>query len=372
MSKMIKCPKCQTEFEIDDNYYLDIVQQVKNEEFEKELESRIAEIKATNELALKNKEQELLNKHNEELASLKNEKEAEIIRLNGDLKNKEIELEQARDYKARLSTKGVGEDLEKYCANAFEMARHMGFQNAEFGKDNDSSSGSKGDFIFRDYDGSGDDKVEYISIMFEMKNEVDTTENKHKNEDFLKKLDKDRNEKKCEYAVLVSMLEADDANYNTGIVDKSHLYPKMYVIRPQFFMPMITLLRNAAQKTINYKKELKKFEDEHIDIKKLNDYLLETKADFAKKVTDSHKKFESAIDEIDKTIKKLQDIKGELTKSGEYMTKANNLLVDLELTKIAKNNPTLKTMMIDQGVATEEDFKRKRAKKEDDKSSDGE
>lgn len=364
MPKMIKCPKCQTEFEIDENYYLDIVQQVKNEEFEKELASRLKEVKATNELAIKNREQELVNKYNQELTELRNEKEAEIIRLNGDLKNKDIELEQARDYKARLSTKGVGEDLEKYCANEFEKVRSMGFPNAEFGKDNDSSSGTKGDFIFRDFDASGDSKVEFVSIMFEMKNEVETTENKHKNEDFFKKLDKDRNEKGCEYAVLVSMLEADNEYYNTGIVDVSHIYPKMYVIRPQFFLPMITLIRNAAQKTISYKNELAKYENEHIDIKALSDYILETKADFGEKVKKSHDKFNSAIDDIDKTIKKLQDIRDELTKSGEYLTKANNLLVDLELTKVAKKNPTLKSMMIEQGIATEDDFKRKKSKKE--------
>ena len=241
MPKMIKCPKCQTEFEIDENYYLDIVQQVKNEEFEKELASRLKEVQATNELAIKNREQELVIKYNQELA-------------------------------------------EKYCANAFEKVRSMGFPNAEFGKDNDSSSGTKGDFIFRDFDASGDSKVEFVSIMFEMKNEVETTENKHKNEDFFKKLDKDRNEKGCEYAVLVSVLEADNEYYNTGIVDVSHIYPKMYVIRPQFFLPMITLIRNAAQKTISYKNELAKYENEHIDIKALSDYILETKADFGEKV----------------------------------------------------------------------------------------
>ena len=364
MSKMIKCPKCQTEFEIDENYYLDIVRQVKNEEFEKELASRLAEVNATNELAVKNREQELVNKYNEELAKLQNEKEAEIIRLKSDLDNKAIELEQARDYKARLSTKGVGEDLEKYCSTEFEKVRQMGFPNAEFGKDNDASAGSKGDFIFRDFDVSGDNKVEFVSIMFEMKNEVESTENKHKNEDFFKKLDKDRNDKGCEYAVLVSMLESDSELYNTGIVDVSHIYPKMYVIRPQFFLPIITLIRNAAQKTIEYKNELVKYENEHIDIKALSDYIIETKADFGGQVKKSHDKFKNAIEEIDKAIKKLQDIRDDLTKSGEYLTKANNLLVDLELTKVAKKNPTLKNMMIEQGVATEDDFKRKKTKKE--------
>ena len=364
MSKEIKCPNCGEKFKIDESQYLEIVQQIKTIEFNNEINEKMETERKEHEMVLNNLKLSLENKYKEKISKLEQEKNNEIIRLAGDLKHKEEELAQAKDYKIRLTTKGVGEDLEQYCATEFEKLRSTAFPNAYFEKDNTPSkqTKSKGDFIFRDYDLNDNEKVEYVSIMFEMKNENEETSKKHKNEDFLKELDKDRNEKGCEYAVLVSMLEADSDLYNTGIVDMSHKYPKMYVVRPQFFIQIISLIRNAAKNTLGYKRELVKYENEHIDIKALNEYLNGLKEEFNDKVTRSHNKFEDAIKAIDDSIEKLKKVKEGLTKSGEYLTKANNLLVDLELTKVAKNNPTLKEMMIEQGVATEEDFKRKNKK----------
>lgn len=275
MSKEIKCPNCGEKFKIDESQYLEIVQQIKTIEFNNELDEKMEKERKEHEMVLDNLKLSLENKYKDKISKLEQEKNNEITRLAGDLRHKEEELAQAKDYKMRLSTKGIGEDLEQYCANEFEKLRATAFPNSFFEKDNKASSqsGSKGDFIFKDFDVNGDEKVEYVSIMFEMKNEADTTKTKHKNEDFLKELDKDRNEKGCEYAVLVSMLEADNDLYNTGIVDISHRYPKMYVVRPQFFIQIISLIRNAAKNTVGYKRELAKYESEHIDIKALNEYL---------------------------------------------------------------------------------------------------
>lgn len=229
-----------------------------------------------------------------------------------ELKTKDEQIEYYKDMKLKLSTKMVGETLEQHCEVQFESLRATGFQNAEFGKDNDSSSGSKGDYIFREFDNDGN---EIISIMFEMKNENDATATKQTNESFLKELDKDRNEKKCEYAVLVSMLEAESELYNSGIVDKAHLYPKMYVVRPQFFIPIITVLRNAAMNSLQYKSELALVKAQNIDISNFEDNMMKFKEGFAKNYELASKKFKTAIDEIDKTIKSLEKTKENLLSS---------------------------------------------------------
>ncbi|MGN0920472.1 MAG: DUF2130 domain-containing protein [Cellvibrio sp.] len=254
------------------------------------------------------------------------------------LKDREYEIERLRDMKAKLSTKMVGETLEQHCEIEFNRLRATAFPRAYFEKDNDARTGSKGDYIYRDFD---DNRTEIVSIMFEMKNEMDTTATKKKNEDFLKELDKDRNEKGCEYAILVSLLEPDSDLYNSGIVDVSHRYPKMYVVRPQFFIPIITLLRNAALNSMQYKNELALVREQNIDITNFESELESFKTGFARNYELASKKFSSAIDEIDKSIQRLQKVKEELLGSENNLRLANNKASDLTVKKLTKNNPTM-------------------------------
>ena len=260
------------------------------------------------------------------------------------LKAKDETIAFYKDFKAKESTKQIGEDLEQYCLAEFNKNRAIGFQNAYFEKDNEVSktSGSKGDFIFRDYSGDGEDKIEFISIMFEMKNQADETATKKKNEDFFKELDKDRNEKNCEYAVLVSMLEEDNDYYNTGIVDVSYKYPKMYVIRPQFFIPVISFLRNAALNTLEYKREVAQIKNQNIDITNFESDLNVFKDKFLNNVELAMRQHSDAIGEIDKAIKMLQKIKELFEKSDNNLRLANNKLEDLTIKKLTRNNPTMK------------------------------
>ena len=244
-----------------------------------------------------------------------------------------------KDFKAKLSTKAVGESLEVYCHNEFEKVRSMAYPRAYFEKDNVvSKTGSKGDFVFKDYDENG---LEFISIMFEMKNELDTTSTKHRNEDFLKELDKDRKEKGCEYAVLVSMLEADSELYNQGIVDVSHRFPKMYVIRPQFFIPLISLLRNSALNSLGYIRELNRVKNQNIDIENFESRLMDFKDKFSRNYRIASERFLDAIDEIDKSIAHLQKIKENLLKSENNLRLANDKADDLTIKKLVANNPTM-------------------------------
>ena len=273
-----------------------------------------------------NREQQLRERHRDELA-LKDE-----------------QIAQLKDFKARQSTKMIGESLEQHCKNEFDKIRMAAFPNAYFEKDNDARTGSKGDFIFRE---NAEDGTEIISIMFEMKNEVDTTSTKHKNEDFFKELDKDRKEKNCEYAVLVSLLEADSEVYNTGIVDVSYKYEKMYVIRPQFFIPLITLLRNAAQKTVAAKQELARIREQNIDVTNFEKEVNDFREKFAYNYEQASKRFTEAIEEIDKTITHLQKVKEGLVASARQLRLANDKAEDLSIKKLTKNNPTMQKMFED-------------------------
>lgn len=257
------------------------------------------------------------------------------------LKMKDEQIEYYRDFKLRQSTKMIGESLEQHCENEFNKLRATGFRNAYFEKDNDARSGSKGDYIYREVDEDGN---EIISIMFEMKNENDETATKHKNEDFLKELDKDRNEKGCEYAVLVSMLEADSELYNVGIVDKSHRYPKMYVIRPQFFIPLITILRNAALNSMEYKAELAVIRNQNVDITHFEENIQKFKDGFMRNYDLASKKFQTAIDEIDKTILHLQKTKEALLGSENNLRLACNKTEDLTVQRLTRGNQTMKAM----------------------------
>ena len=276
------------------------------------------------------------NEKNRELESaLLQEKEKGKVLL----EQKEKEVEFYKDLKTRMSTKMVGETLEQHCEIQFNQLRATAFKNAYFEKDNDARTGSKGDYIYRECDENG---VEIISIMFEMKNEMDETATKHKNEDFFKELDKDRKEKNCEYAVLVSMLESDSELYNAGIVDVSYKYDKMYVVRPQCFIPMITLLRNAAMNALMYKQELATVKNQDIDISNFEDSLMKFKDDFSRNYDIAHKHFDNAIDEIDKTIQHLEKVKKELLGSDNQLRIANSKVEDVSVKKLTKNNPTMK------------------------------
>ena len=388
----IKCPKCGEVFKVDGSGYAAIVKQVRDEEFSKELESRQIQFESEKNNALQiakfeaEKEvNEKLSKKEAEIAELKNkiasfnkdkeieitklladkqaeltEKESKIAKLNNDitltekecqlreqtikdkyeerLRFKDEEIERYKDFKAKLSTKMLGETLEQHCELSFEQLRATGFKSAYFGKDNDAKTGSKGDYIYRDYDSNGN---ELISIMFEMKNEADTTSTKKKNTDFLKELNKDRTEKKCEYAVLVSMLEPESELYNGGIVDMSHYYEKMYVIRPQFFIPMITVLRNAALNSLEYRHELELIRSQNIDVSNFEAAMNDFKDKFSKNYELASKKFRTAIDEIDKTIDHLQKTKEALLSSENNLRLANNKAEDLSIKKLTKNNPTM-------------------------------
>jgi hypothetical protein len=280
-----------------------------------------------NQLALQEKENELA------LSSVRSDYEVQLKAANE-------QVEFYKNFKAQQSTKAIGESLEIYAETEFNKVRSYAFPRAKFGKDNEiSASGSKGDFIFRDFDESG---LEFISIMFEMKNEADTTKTKHKNADFLKELDKDRREKKCEYAVLVTMLEADNDYYNTGIVDVSHEYEKMYVIRPQFFIQLIGLLRNAALNSLQYQQELALIREQNIDITHFEEDLEVFKNAFAKNYNSASTNFKKAIDEIDKAIKRMEEVKRFLTTSENQLRLANNKLDDVSVKKLTRNNPTMK------------------------------
>ena len=308
-----------------------------------EMEKRLAvsEVVFKSERQLAAKNEELLKLTSKVEASEKESKIREQSIKDGyeeKLKMKEDQIAYYRDLKARQSTKMIGETLEQHCAIEFNRLRATAFRNAYFEKDNDARTGSKGDFIFREYDEEG---TEFISIMFEMKNEADETATKHKNEDFLKELDKDRKEKNCEYAVLVSLLEADNELYNGGIVDMSHRYPKMYVVRPQFFIPIITLLRNAAMNSLQYKKELATIKNQNIDISHFEEDMNDFKEKFARNYRIASEKFKKAIEEIDKTIDHLQKTKEALLSSENNLRLANNKAQDLTVKRLTRNNPTM-------------------------------
>jgi len=381
-SKEIKSKEKQ--FEVEKEQAVQIAKMEAEKDFNKTLSEKEAEItklksdveqerfiakNSINELTI-NKDKEIIDLKNKletfnkdkqlEISNLINKKDSEITKLQTQseldkkefqlqeqstkekyeniIKFKDEEIERYKDFKAKLSTKLLGETLEQHCEALFNQLRALGFNRAYFNKDNDIKPGSKGDYIFRDYDEDGN---EYISIMFDMKNEADTTATKKKNEDFLEKLDKDRRQKKCEYAVLVSMLESDSELYNVGIVDVSYKYEKMYVVRPQFFIPIITLLRNAAINTIKYKKEINNMRLQNIDVTHFEEDLNMFKEKFSKNVIASSKKFQTAIDEIDKTIEHLKKVKENLLSTDKNLQGANNKLEDLTIKKLTRNNPTM-------------------------------
>lgn len=386
----IKCPKCGEVFKVDESGYAAIAKQVRDKEFEKQvkqseeilkaqleakvelalakekmavserdnriefLESRLKDQRKSSELeikmALQDKEKEINMLNNELLLNKKNyelQSNAVLIQHEKELAMKDEVIEQYRDFKLKQSTKMIGESLEKHCELEFEKLRATGFKNAYFGKDNDARSGSKGDYIYKE---ASNDGIEFISIMFEMKNEADKTATKHKNEDFLKELDKDRNEKKCEYAVLVSMLESDNELYNSGIVDVSHKYPKMYIIRPQFFIPMITLLRNAALNSLDYKKQLVEIQNKNVDIANFEASLDEFKTKFSYNYEQASKRFKEAVEEIDKSMQHLQKIKDALLASDRQLRLANDKAEDLTIKKLTKNNPTMRAKFEEESV----------------------
>lgn len=328
-----------------ENELLQLKAKIDNAEVEKKLAVTEATKKIekerdelANAIQLKETEKELLKKSLTEkyLADLK-EKDAII-------KHKDEEIALRKDMKLKLSTKMIGETLEQHCETEFNKLRATAFQKAYFEKDNESKSGSKGDFIYRENDDAGN---EIISIMFEMKNEGDETTTKKRNEDFLKELDRDRTEKKCEYAVLVSLLEADSEYYNTGIVDVSHKYPKMYVVRPQFFIPIITLLRNAAMNSMQYKAELALVRSQNIDITNFEEKMNKFKEGFSRNYELASRKFKDAINGIDKTIKELEKTKEALLSSENNLRLANEKTEDLTIKKLTHGNPTMKAKFDD-------------------------
>ena len=390
--KELKCPKCGNVFTVDESDYADIVNQVKNAEFHAEVDRRLKEMEKQQAL----KQQTDILKAEQRLQSLASEKDAEIIRLKAridetdsrirvavleeqnkskdalqkkeqkiaelkneltaneskslervqslkemydmQLKEKQTQIDYYKDLKTRMSTKMVGETLEQHCSTLFNTTIRPLMPNAYFEKDNNVAEGTKGDFIFRDKDNG----FEYISIMFEMKNENDTTATKHKNEDFLKKLDDDRRKKGCEYAVLVSLLEPDNETYNTGIVDMSHRYEKMYVIRPQFFIPIITLLVQAAKKSLEYKRQLAIAQSKEIDVTNFEKKLDEFRNLFGNNVKNAHDRFHDAIAAIDKSIADLQKVKDNLLKSDDHLRLANDKVENLTIRKLTYKNPTMK------------------------------
>ena len=393
----LKCPHCGQAFTVDDTELSSIVSQIRDGEFERDLRDRVDELREhmsrEHELELKSRlaeaelkksdryEKEMaklsesvqelkgentrLNEHimklrsalessedKKQIAVMQAVKEAEdrTHDLEKDLMNerentknllaeKDAQIEFYKDLKTRMSTKMVGETLEQHCEIQFNQLRATAFRGAYFEKDNDARTGSKGDYIYREEDGMGN---EIVSIMFEMKNESDTTSTKHKNEDFFKELDKDRKEKNCEYAVLVSLLEADSELYNAGIVDVSYKYDKMYVVRPQCFIPMITLLRNAALNALAYKQELAEVRNQDIDISNFEESLLKFKNDFGRNYELAHNHFDKAIDEIDRTIQHLEKVKAELQGSDRQLRIATNKVEDVTVKKLTKGNPTMK------------------------------
>ena len=415
MSTNVKCPNCKEVFKVDDSVYTDIVKQVRDQQFQEELNQRLISAEKEKQSALDLKEAQLLSAYKEQLAEKEKEinnlkfksktdlvdevsKKEEVIRqlqskienaelqkqlelqnavnelqnqknqLVNDVKLKESEkenlekslkedfrrdldhkakelqlkdeeIERLKDYKQKLSTKMLGETLEQHCEIEFNKLRATAFQNAYFEKDNDASQGTKGDYIYKELDVNGN---EIISIMFEMKNENDLTASKKKNEDFFAKLDKDRRDKGCEYAVMVSLLESDCEFYNTGIVDVSYKYDKMYVVRPQFFIPIITLLRNAGMKSLQYKAELNLVRSQNVDISNFEDKIEDFKTGFARNYDLASRQFGEAIKEIDKTMTHLQKTKDALLSSVNNLRLANNKADDLTIKKLTHGNPTMK------------------------------
>jgi hypothetical protein len=411
----VKCPNCKEVFKVDDSVYTDIVKQVRDQQFQDELNNRLQAAEkekqsaiALTESRIKSSFQDLLNKKDKEISALESKSKAELVDevskknnairdlefklqqaenekklelqnavsdlnqqknqlendvklkeaekenlekslredfrrefdfVSKDLKLKDEEIERLKDFKQKLSTKMIGETLEQHCETEFNKLRATAFQNAHFEKDNDASQGTKGDYIYKEADTN---RNEIISIMFEMKNENDQTATKKKNEDFFAKLDKDRRDKGCEYAVLVSLLEADNEFYNTGIVDVSYRYPKMYVIRPQFFIPIITLLRNAGMKSLEYKAELSIMKNQNVDITNFEDKINDFKTGFARNYDLASRQFKTAIDEIDKTMTHLQKTKDALLSSVNNLRLANNKADDLTIKKLTHGNPTMK------------------------------
>jgi hypothetical protein len=345
----IKCPKCNEVFKVDQAGYADILKQVRDQEFELMLKKELqqAERDKQNEILIAKQEKDLEIGRltaalkavdvEKELAVTKAVAEVELLK-NNELKLKDEQLEYYKDFKLKLSTKMVGETLEEHCEIEFNKIRATGFSRAYFEKDNKVADGSKGDFIFKDFN---EDGTEFISIMFEMKNESDDTEKKKKNTDFLKELDKDRNAKGCEYAVLVTVLEAENELYNSGIVDVSHLYPKMYVVRPTFFIPILTLIRNAAQSSASSKSELARIQEENIDITNFERDLLNFQKAFATNYDRASKKFQEAIDGIDKSIAQLEKTKKALEGADRNFRLAKDKAEDVSIKKLTRGNPTM-------------------------------
>ena len=372
--KELKCPKCGNVFTVDESDYADIVNQVKNAEFESELNRRMKEAE---KLSRMEKEAELGKKDSEiarlqeqlksiamskqlEFVEQMNAKDNEITRLKNEVANKDNEallreknmkdnydlqlkqkqemIDYYKDMKTRLSTKMVGESLETHCSTQYDPSLRAMMPNAYFEKDNEVVDGTKGDFVFRDFDGD----LEYVSIMFEMKNENDTTANRHKNEDFLKKLDEDRRKKGCEYAVLVSLLEPDSELYNNGIVDMSHRYEKMYVVRPQCFIPIISLLVQASRKSLDYKRQLAIAQSKEVDVTNFETRLNDFKEKFGRNYRLASEKFQKAIEDIDKSIDFLQKTKANLLSSENNLRLANDKAEELTIRRLTYQNPTMK------------------------------
>ncbi len=345
----IKCPKCNEVFKVDQAGYADILKQVRDEEFaqalKKELEqaellkqSEIKNAQAEKDLVIERLQSALNNTETaKELAITKAIQEVETQK-NNELRIKEEELAYYKDYKLKQSTKMVGESFEEHCEIEFNKIRATGFQRAYFEKDNAVVEGGKGDYIFKDF---SEDGTEFVSIMFEMKNESDNTEDKKKNTDFLKKLDKDRNAKGCEYAVLVTVLEAENELYNSGIVDVSHLYPKMYIVRPNFFIPILTVIRNAAQGVASTKSELARIREENIDITNFESDLLGFQKAFSRNYELASGKFSEAITRIDNAIKQLEKTKEELLGAETNLRLAKDKADSVSIKKLTKNNPTM-------------------------------
>ncbi len=381
----ITCPHCHSTFSIDNVAYAEILSQVRDEAFERAIHERLEAAQKDADVAVERAETALKRELDKTTAA----KDAEIANLQAklnvsdtehklqmsealkvvekqrddlqreidanksqyeleatalrdkhatDLQARDAEIERLRDYKLKLSTKMLGETLEQHCEIEFNSVRASAFPRAYFEKDNDASSGSKGDFIFRDFD---ENEIEFISIMFKMKNEADTTATKKKNEDFFKELDKDRNEKECEYAILVSLLEPESELYNRGIVDVSHRYPKMFVVRPQFFLPLIALLRNAAQNSLEYQRELAQVKAQNIDITQFEAELEDFKTKFGKNYRLASERFQSAIDEIDKSIAALTKVKDHLQHSERNLRLANDKAEKVTVKRLTKDNPTM-------------------------------
>lgn len=364
--KELKCPHCGNVFTVDESDYAALLNQVKNSEFEHELSRRLHEIeqnqqakmtaqlqaeKVQNQLQLQQLQAQLQQQQSQlqqaeqqkQLAVMEVRQKAteSYMRLDAQLKAAQEQVQYYKDLKLRQSTKMVGETLEIHCSTLFNQLLRPIMPNAYFEKDNEVVGGTKGDFVFRD---KSEDGIEYVSIMFEMKNENDDTASKHKNEDFLAKLDSDRKKKNCEYAVLVSMLEPESELYNGGIVDMSHRFEKMYVIRPQFFIPLITLLCQANKKSLDTRRELAQVKEQQVDVTDFEDKLAAFQDAFGKHVLSAHKNYEEAIKQIDTSIRNLEKVKEALTTSANQLRLANNNAMDLSVKKLTYGNPTMKAL----------------------------